>query len=211
MTLTAALLAFTVAAILLTITPGVDTLLILRTSALEGRRPAIFATIGIATGCVIWGAAIALGMGALFAAAPLLFEAVKWAGAAYLVWIGLAMLLRPREKMAVSGAEGAGGRRRDGAWLWYRRGLLTNLLNPKVGIFYLSFLPQFVPAGYAPAPFIFLLACLQMAMGVAWLAAIMAATAPLGRLLAKPAVMRRTDRTCGALFVALGARLALSR
>jgi threonine/homoserine/homoserine lactone efflux protein len=211
MTITAALLAFAVAALLLTITPGVDTLLILRTSAIEGRRPAVFATMGIATGCVLWGAAIALGMGALFAAAPLLFEAVKWAGAAYLVWMGLAMLLRPRESLVAPSPDGGRSTRSGTAALWFRRGLLTNLLNPKVGIFYLSFLPQFVPAGYAPAPFIFLLACIQMAMGVVWLAGVMAATAPLGRLLARPAIMRRMDRTCGALFVALGARLALTR
>lgn len=210
MTIAAALLSFAVAAALLTITPGVDTLLILRTSTLEGRRQAMFATAGIATGCVLWGVAIALGMGALFAAAPLLFGAVKWAGAAYLVWIGLAMVLSPRETLAVRGGGEQGGRR-DGALLQYWRGLLTNLLNPKVGIFYLSFLPQFVPAGYAPAPFIFLLACLQMLMGVAWLAAVVAATVPLGRLLARPAVMRRMDRMCGGLFVMLGARLALAR
>ncbi len=210
MTLLPALLGFTIASALLTITPGVDTLLVLRTAAMDGRRPALFATLGIATGCIVWGAAVALGMGALFAAAPMLFEAVKWAGAAYLVWIGLGQLLRPRETRARSEAE-SGRARGDAALACYRRGLLTNLLNPKVGIFYLSFLPQFVPAGYAPAPFIFLLACLQMAMGVAWLLGVIAATAPLGRMLAKPRVLKRIDRSCGGLFVLLGAKLALTR
>lgn len=207
MTLGQSLLAFALAGGLLTVTPGVDTLLVLRTATVEGRRAAALAALGIGVGCFVWGAAVALGMGALFAAAPLLFHAVRWAGAAYLAWIGIGLLVRPRTAPAIEGGSGTGG----AAWLWCRRGLVTNLLNPKVGIFYLSFLPQFVPAGHAPAPFIALLAALHGLMGLAWFAALITATAPLGRALARPAVARWMDRGCGALFVGLGAKLALAR
>ena len=152
---------------------------------------------------------MALGVAAVLAAAPMLFMAVKWAGAAYLVWIGLGLLLRPRGGLDLAGEED--GAKGGDAWLWYRRGLVTNLLNPKMGIFYLSFLPQFVPQGFAPVPFIFGLACLHGLMGLLWLAGLIAATVPLGRMLARPAIVRRLDRTCGGLFVLLGARLALAR
>lgn len=208
MTLVQALIAFTLAAGLLTVTPGVDTLMVLRTFAAEGPRRAILAAIGIGTGCLLWGAAVALGVGALILAAPMLFLAMKWAGAAYLAWIGLGLLLRPRASLAtVSAAAALPG----GALTWFRRGLVTNLLNPKIGIFYLSFLPQFVPQGYAPPTFIFLLACLHVVLGLLWFALLIAASLPLGRLLARPRFVRAMDRACGMLFVAMGAKLVLTR
>jgi threonine/homoserine/homoserine lactone efflux protein len=209
MTLFQSLIAFAIAGGLLTITPGVDTLMVLRTATIEGPRRAMLAALGIGSGLIVWGGAVALGMGSLMAAEPMLFGAVRWAGALYLGWIGLGLLLRPRNRLelAPDGRPAASG----GALLWYRRGLVTNLLNPKIGIFYLSFLPQFVPAGFAPGPFIFLLACLHILMGLAWFAGLIAATVPLGRMLARPAFVRRLDRACGALFVGFGARLLVAR
>lgn len=208
MTLAQSLVAFALAGGLLTVTPGVDTLLVLRTATVEGRRPAAFAALGIGAGCLAWGAAVALGMAALFVAAPLLFDAVRWAGAAYLAWIGLGLLLRPRAALAI---EADGGGTGGTALLWFGRGFVTNLLNPKVGIFYLSFLPQFVPPGHAAGGFIFLLAALHVLMGLIWFAGLIAATAPIAGLLARPATVRAMDRACGALFVGLGVKLALTR
>ena len=89
---------------------------------------------------------MALGLGALLAASPLAFTVLKWAGAAYLVWLGLNLILKPRDRFEVGGRA---RRRGGGDFTWMRRGLLTNLLNPKVGVFYVSFLPQFLPAGVA--------------------------------------------------------------
>jgi threonine/homoserine/homoserine lactone efflux protein len=207
MTVVQALAAYVAAATLLTLTPGLDTALILRTAAVEGPRRAGFAAVGIVTGCLVWGAGVALGLGALLAASSLAFTVLKWAGAAYLVWLGLHLILRPRDRFELaSGRDSAGG---DLAWM--RRGLLTNLLNPKVGVFYISFLPQFLPAGVAPAPFIFLLAAIHAALGLAWSACLIGATRPIAGALKKAAVVRWLDRLTGGVFLAFGVRLALER
>lgn len=207
MTVVQALLAFGLAAGLLTLTPGLDTALVLRTAAVDGPRRAAFAGFGIVLGCLAWGAAVALGLGVLLEASTLAFEILKWAGAAYLVWLGLGLILKPRARFELSApAAPAGG---DLAWL--RRGLLTNLLNPKVGVFYVSFLPQFLPAGVPAGPFIFLLAALHAVMGLAWFAGLIAATRPIAGLLQRAAVVRWLDRLTGGVFLAFGLRLALER
>ena len=207
MTVLQALVAFSAAAVLLTITPGLDTALVLRTAAVEGPKRAALAGLGVVAGCLAWGAAVALGLGALLAASTLSFDILKWAGAAYLVWLGLNLIFRPRAGFELTAALEAGAD--DPAWL--RRGLLTNLLNPKVGVFYVSFLPQFLPAGVPAAPFIFLLAVLHGLMGLVWFAALIAATRPIAGALQKAPVVRWLDRVTGGVFLAFGVRLALER
>ena len=173
MTVAQALLAYLLAAGLLTLTPGVDTAMVLRAATVEGRRPAAFAAIGIGLGCLIWGAAVALGLGAIVTASPLAFSVLKWAGAAYLLYLGVGLIWKPRRTLAFGGAPAPGGK---GALDALRRGLLTNLLNPKVGVFYVSFLPQFTPPGLPMAPWVFLLACIHVVLGLIWFAALIAAT-----------------------------------
>jgi threonine/homoserine/homoserine lactone efflux protein len=207
MTVVQALLAFTVAAALLTVTPGLDTALVLRTAAVEGPRRAALAGAGVIAGCLVWGAAVALGLGVLLEASALAFEILKWAGAAYLVWLGASLILRPRDRFDVQ----AGGARAEGELAWLRRGFLTNLLNPKVGVFYVSFLPQFLPERAPAAPFIFLLAALHGLLSVFWFAALIAATRPIAAVLQRATVVRWLDRLTGGLFVAFGVRLALER
>lgn len=201
-----ALLAFAVAAALLAITPGLDTALTLRTAAVEGPRKALLAVLGILTGCLIWGAAVAVGLGALLTASQTAFTLLKWCGAAYLLWLGLGLLLKPRKSFEIDTT--APVKRRGGP---FARGLLTNLLNPKVGVFYVSFLPQFVPEGAPAGPFIFGLAAMQGLMGAVWLTALIAATRPIAGLLKRPAVISWLDRVTGGVFIAFGAKLALSR
>lgn len=99
-----AILAFAVAAAVLTVTPGLDTALVLRTSAASGSRAASFAVVGIALGCLVWGGIVALGLGALLAASALAFTIVKYVGAAYLLWLGAHLLLKPRESFEGGGA-----------------------------------------------------------------------------------------------------------
>ena len=207
MTVTQALLAFAVAAGLLTISPGLDTALVLRTAAVEGPKRAALAGLGIVAGCLVWGAAVAFGLGALLAASQLAFQILKWAGAAYLVWLGVNLILKPRNRFDAASAPVPDG---DGL-AWMRRGFLTNLLNPKVGVFYVSFLPQFLPEGVAAGPFIFLLAVLHGVMGLAWFAALIAATRPIAGALQRAAVVRWLDRLTGGVFLAFGLRLALER
>lgn len=204
MSLQTALIAYLAAAGLLTITPGLDTAMVLRTAAVEGRRRAALASLGIATGCLAWGLAVALGLGVLLAASRAAYTALKWAGAAYLVWLGVNLVLRPRARFDLSAPAARGGN-------WWARGLLTNLLNPKVGAFYVSFLPQFVPAGAPTAPFILLLAAIHVFMGLAWCGGLILATTPLQRWLERAAVVRWLDRLTSAVFIGFGARLALER
>jgi threonine/homoserine/homoserine lactone efflux protein len=207
MTLPQALIAFVFAAGLLTITPGLDTAIVLRASAMEGRRAGVAAAAGITLGLMVWGAGAALGLTALLAASSLAYMALKWAGAAYLVVLGLGMLLRPKTSIASSEAETAGV---HGAGRWLHRGLLTNLLNPKVGVFYVAFLPQFTPFGVPAGPFIAALVAIHIAEGALWFAALITATQPLGRLLRRPEMARRLNRLTGAVFIGFGAKLALS-
>jgi threonine/homoserine/homoserine lactone efflux protein len=206
MTVFAALAAFLVAATLLTITPGVDTAMVLRTAASDGARRAVAAGVGICLGCLVWGAGVALGRGAVLAASPLAFTLIKGAGAAYLVWLGIGLLRAPRRGLATGGGAATGS-----DWLALRRGLLTNLLNPKVGVFYITFLPQFVPAGVSVAGFSFLLAALHVALSLVWFGVLIAATVPLGRWLARPGVVTAMGRLTGLVFIGFGVRLALAR
>jgi len=197
------LLAFTVAAALLTVTPGLDTALVLRTAASEGRRPAVWSGLGIVTGCFVWAAIVAGGLSALLLASESAYNTLRWIGAAYLLYVGVGLLRRPRHSFANEAAPRNRGR---GA---YARGALTNLLNPKVGIFYVSFLPQFVPAGVSVAPFTLLLGAIHGLLGLIWFAVLIAATGPLMQRLRRPSVVRWLDRGTGAIFVGFGARLAL--
>lgn len=200
------LLAFVAAAAVLTMTPGVDTVMVLRSVAASGRRTAAMAALGIALGCLVWGAAVAVGLGALLHTFPLAYTVLKWAGAAYLLWQGIKLLRAPRQALANNAHQLAvpGGEA-------FLRGLLTNLLNPKVGVFYLTFLPQFVPLAANVAWHTFLLAALHVLMTLLWFAALILATAPLGKILRQPAAVRGLDRLTGAVFVAFGIKLALSR
>jgi threonine/homoserine/homoserine lactone efflux protein len=214
MTVLQALIAFSIAAGLLTITPGLDTALTLRTATVEGPKRAALAVAGIALGCLTWGAVVALGLGALLKASVLAFMILKWAGAAYLVWLGLGMIFKPRDRFDIEAAgppSAKGGAKAGGDFTWMRRGLLTNLLNPKVGIFYISFLPQFLPHGVPAAPFIFLLAVIHAAIGSVWLGCLIAATRPIAGMLKKAAVVRWLDRVTGGVFLGFGVRLALER
>ncbi len=198
------LLAFIAAASLLTVTPGVDTAIVLRTATLEGRRQAALAGAGICLGCLAWGVAVSLGLGALLQASELAYTVVKFAGAAYLIWLGSRLLFRPRASFD-TGTGTSGG---HGQAFW--RGLLTNLLNPKIGVFYVIFLPQFVPLGADVAGYSFFLACLHALLTLAWFAVLIAATIPLGKLLRRPALTRALDRVTGGVLVAFGVRLATS-
>jgi len=206
MTLAQSLIAFVAAAMVVIVTPGMDTALVLRTAAAEGPKRGLQAVAGIALGCLAWGASVALGLGVVLVASHTAYTVVKLAGAAYLAWLGLNLIIRPREALAPAG----GGARNGGAFGALRRGPASNLLNPKAGVFYVSFLPMFVPSGYPLAPFIFLLCIIHVALSVAWLGFLAAATAPLGKFLARRGVVKTLDRVTGTVFLAFSARLALS-
>jgi threonine/homoserine/homoserine lactone efflux protein len=203
MTLYTSLVAFLAAATLLTIAPGLDTALVLRTAAIAGPRRAALAGLGVAVGCFGWAILVALGLGALLAASQIAYTTLRWIGAAYLVWVGYKMLRHPRRSFVPE----AGGN--EGQRVAFTTGLLTNLLNPKVGVFYVSFLPQFVPPGVSVAPYILLLGAIHAVLGLIWFSCLIIATRPLARVLGRPSVVQTCDRLTGGMFVAFGVGLAL--
>jgi len=184
----------------------VDTAIVLRTATLEGRRQAVLAAAGICLGCLAWGVAVSLGLGALLQASELAYTLVTFAGAAYLIWLGSHLLFKPRASFDAGTLEAPPAASGQAFW----RGLLTNLLNPKVGVFYVTFLPQFVPLGAYVAAYSFFLAGLHVPLTLAWFAILIAATIPLGRLLRRPALTRALDRLTGGVLVGFGVRLAAS-
>ena len=204
-----AVLAFTGAAALLTITPGLDTALVLRTAAVEGSRRAMLAGAGICLGCLIWGLTASAGLGALLAMSSAAYNTLRFVGAAYLFYLGGRTLLRPVWAGAGEGPSNSlkpvslGG--------WFLRGLLTNLLNPKVGVFYITFLPQFVPAGTPVTPFSMLLAAIHALEGLIWFTALTAATESLATWLRRPGVVTTLDRATGLLLIGFGIRLVLEK
>ncbi len=201
------LLSFTAAAAALTLTPGVDTAMVLRAATIGGPRSGAAAALGIGAGCLVWGAAAATGLTALLSVSELAFTALRWLGAAYLVWLGLKLIARPRTSLP-RGEAGAAHQSLAGS---FRRALLANLLNPKVGLFYLTFLPQFIPADVHVGLFSMLLAGIHVVLGLLWSAVLIALTVPLGRWLVRPRVVAALDRTTGVIFVVFGVKLALSR
>lgn len=205
MSVTDNLLAFTFAATLLTLTPGLDTALVLRTATVEGKRQALQATLGINAGCLLWGAAVAFGLGALVAVSEVAFNLLKYCGAAYLAWLGVNMLLRPRRAFASAEADG------KPAGNWFIKGMLGNVLNPKVGIFYVSFLPQFIPQGQPMILWTFGLVSIHVLIGALWSLALISATRPLSGFLRRERVIQWMDRTTGMIFVLFAVRLAFSK
>lgn len=205
MSIADSLLAFTFAATLLALIPGLDTALVLRTAAVEGKREGLRAALGINAGCLLWGAAVAFGLGALIAVSELAFNALKYCGAAYLAWLGLNLLLRPRHSLAPVETRGRAETN------WFLKGMLGNLLNPKVGVFYVSFLPQFIPQGQPLVAWTFGLVGIHVAIGLLWSLALIGATRPLAGVLRREKVIRWMDRTTGMVFLLFAARLALSR
>jgi threonine/homoserine/homoserine lactone efflux protein len=201
--ITPTLIAFLITAGVVTISPGLDTVLVLRTAASEGPRQAALAGLGIALGCLGWAALVAAGLGALLLASRLAYDLLRLAGAAYLIRMAYRLLRHPRRALLTDMPAARSG---QGA---FARGALTNLLNPKVGVFYMSFLPQFVPAGAPVGPYVMMLGIIHALQGLIWFACLIAATRSLSRWLQRPHVVPWLDRATGGLFLAFGIGLAL--
>ena len=197
---------FLVSCILLNITPGQDTLYIVGRSVAQGKLAGAWSVCGIMTGVLIHTLLAALGLSTILATSALAFGIVKFAGAGYLIWLGVEMLRRDGGKIQPLPD------RPLNPWALYRQGVLTNVLNPKVALFFLSFLPQFVSphSGHGVVPFLILgmvffttgsLWCLILVMGAAW------ATDRWRRGTGAGAIL---GKLTGTVFVVLGLKLAFS-
>jgi threonine/homoserine/homoserine lactone efflux protein len=197
-------LAYVAAAGLLAISPGLDTAMVLRASAVGGPRRGAAASSGICLGLAVWGAAAAFGLTALLKTSEMAFGILRWIGAAYLVLLGVKLVWKAGTSVPRNdGVQFTGG----GA---FRQGVLTNLLNPKVGIFYMSFLPQFIPHEANVAVFSLVLAAVHVVLTAAWFSLLVSLTVPLARSLSRPRVARTLDKFTGRIFLGFGLRLAIA-
>jgi threonine/homoserine/homoserine lactone efflux protein len=198
---------FVVSGILLNLTPGQDTFYIVGRSVAQGRRAGILSVLGITSGSVVHTLAAAFGLSAIIATSANAFLAVKWAGAAYLVYLGVGML---RDRSA--NAEGLAEFAREDAWTIYRAGFLTNLLNPKVALFFLAFLPQFVAPGAESRILTFLfLGGIFIFNGTIWCLVLAVGASAMGRRFRqRPSAGALLKRASGAVFVGLGVKLAVT-
>jgi threonine/homoserine/homoserine lactone efflux protein len=198
---------FVMAGLLLNLTPGQDTMFILGRSLTGGLRAGVAAAVGISAGTVVHALAAALGLAALLATSARAFTVVKLLGAGYLIYLGLRLLLTPASGGATESAS-AGTTR--SALL---QGLVTNLLNPKVALFFLAFLPQFIDVSSPTKTAAFLLlGATFITTGLLWCLVLACAAARLQAFFVRrPTARTLIDRTVGALFLGLGLRLAWSR
>ena len=201
------LYAFIGVAALLTVLPGADMALVTRNVLAVGRRRAMLTIAGICAGCVIHATASALGLSAILATSATAFNVVKTLGAGYLIWIGI-QSIREAGQPATVASDDSARRARLGPFL---QGFLTNILNPKVAVFYLTFLPQFISPGEPVLRRSLLLASIHIAMGFVWLTAYAWFIDRLGAVLTRPRVKAWLERVTGGLLIALGARLAWER
>jgi threonine/homoserine/homoserine lactone efflux protein len=209
MALTHAVLSFAVLGALLTITPGLDTALVLRSAVSMGRGPAFATALGVNAGALVWGAAAAVGVSALLTASETAYLVLRVAGAAYMLYLGARMLVgavRRHTDAPVAGTTPT----EPSVWNTFGRGLLTNLLNPKVGAFYVAVLPQFVPAGVSPLGVGLLLALVHDLEGLIWFTVIITGAGVLRGFLGRRRVRRTVDGGTGAVLVGFGLKLGLS-
>ncbi|WP_067487802.1 LysE family translocator [Actinomadura hibisca] len=201
-----ACLAFALVAALVTITPGLDTMLVLRATVAAGRRTGLLAGTGVALGCLTWAMASAVGLTALLAASELAFDVLRVAGALYLVWLGGRALWTARRRTGDAAAEEADAPL--GGLAALRGGFVTNLLNPKIGVFYMSLLPQFVPDGASVFWTSLLFALIHAAQGMLWFGLLVGVAGAARRTLARPEVKRRIQQVTGVAFLGFAAKLA---
>jgi threonine/homoserine/homoserine lactone efflux protein len=213
----AKLWAFVAFSVVLTITPGIDMALVARSALSRGRNAAFMTTLGIVTGLPVHAFLSAVGLSVILSQSALAFETVKLLGAGYLVYLGVRTIISAgkssgkHDTEAVSQASTLQVRTREETMSIYRRsyieGLLNNLLNPKVALFYLTFLPQFMSAGDPVIARSLLMGLIHAAEGIIWLMLYAYFLSRLSQLMSRPSVRRNIERVTGLLLVGLGVRL----
>lgn len=208
---------FVVAGIVLNLTPGPDVLFIVTNALRSGARAGIVAALGVTAGCFVHILAAAIGVSALMAASGAAFTLLKWAGAAYLVFVGLRMLLvrasAPGKSVAMNSvAGGADGKSAKALKCVFFQGFWTNALNPKVALFFLAFVPQFIAPGAEHKALAFLLLGLLFNVNALWVNIGWAGAAAwmAGRMTSVQRAMHWLERAAGLMFIGFGLKLAFS-
>ena len=189
---------------LLTITPGADMAMVSRSVFMGGRRAAFATTLGISAGCLTWALASAVGVAAVLAASETAYDTLRLVGAAYLVWLGLQSLLAARGGYGGELAPATG----RAAPSPFRQGLLTNLFNPKIALFYTTFLPQFIRPGDPVLLLSVAMAGVHIALGIVWLSAYAWLLDRAVEAFRSSRLRRALDALTGAVLVGLGIRVA---
>jgi RhtB (resistance to homoserine/threonine) family protein len=195
---------FVAVALVIVLTPGVDMALVTRNALRHGRRAALLTAAGVNVGIALWTAAAALGIAALVATSARLFDVVKLAGVVYLIYLGV-QTLRHRGRAFEMGGESLTSRRAFG------QGLLSNLLNPKIAVFFTSLLPQFVDGSGHPLVSLLVLGAIFNAIGVGWLTVYALLVARSRTFFLRPRVRHVFDTLSGVVLIGLGVRLAAER
>ena len=197
-----ALSAFTLAAVLVIVMPGPDTLIVVRSILRGGRRRGVATAIGVLTGLAVWAGAAALGISALLRASHVGYDLLRIAGAAYLIWLGV-QTIRSHGKVRAParGITGTG----------FPAGLVSNLLNPKVGVFFVTFLPAFVPPGARAGPTSLIFGAEFVVLTGVYFALLLALATRVTRWMNTPRIKRRVEAVTGTVLVAFGVRLVVER
>jgi threonine/homoserine/homoserine lactone efflux protein len=196
---------FTVAAVLIVLLPGPDTLVVVRNLVRGGRATAVRTVLGVLSGLVVWVIAAAAGLSAVLGASHEAYLGLRIAGAVYLVWLGV-QSLRSR---GASVEEPAASPRRGLIGTGFSAGIATDLLNPKVGVFFVTFLPGFVPHGYPVGWVSLLLGGIFVLLTALYFTVLLAASGPVTRAMSTVRVRRLIDRATGVVLLGFGARLVL--
>ncbi len=202
-------MSFAVATTLLILAPGPDSLLVMRNTARDGLRGGLCTAAGTLTGLMVWAIAAACGLSALLQASHVAYDILRVAGAAYLIWLGVVSLgvLRRHRSLDTSGSSGSDRRPATGAYC-YLNGVVSNLANPKIGVFFIAFLPTFTPAEDASALFSLGLGAWFVAETGVWLAIVVWMVSHGIGWLRRPEVQRWLERATGAVLIGFGVKLA---
>jgi len=200
-----ALGAFAIAATLIVLLPGPDTLVVIRGLLRGGRSRGLATTVGVLCGLVIWVGAASLGLSAVLKASKVGYDVLRIVGAVYLIWLGVNAL---RTRGAGPSSDDANPRR-ELLGSGFVAGLLTDLLNPKVGVFFVTFLPSFVPHGYDVGTTCLLFGAIFVVLTALYFAALLALAKRVTGWMTTPRIRRRLDTITGTVLVGLGLRLAL--
>ncbi|MFZ0499022.1 MAG: LysE family translocator [Steroidobacteraceae bacterium] len=203
------LAAFLGVSAIIIVTPGPDTALVIRNTLLGGRAAGLSAALGVTIGQMLWALATSLGIVGLLTASHPLFTVIKFAGAVYLVILGAQALreaARPSSPEEIAAPEVSGGKLTPSRSL--RQGLVSNLGNPKMAIFFASLLPQFVPAGNASFSALLLRGCIFALMTITWLTAYSVVVAKLGEVLRRRRIRQLLEALTGCALIGLGLRVA---